>query len=141
MNASRMVRGDSDLGGITARPPARPGPAAIQVASGSVSRLARCGRAGRAEVHGPGAPRCGPEHVQADVRGDPVEPGAQRRAALEAVDAAPGADQRLLYRVLGLERRAEHAVAVGGQLAAILLELLFDVGGGVHRDRLLCARA
>ena len=81
------------------------------------------------EIHRPRAALAAVEHVEADVRRDPVQPRAQGRAALEAVERAPGADQRLLHRVLGLERRAEHAVAVGGQLAAMLLELGLELAG------------
>ena len=85
----------------------------------------RCDRlARRPEVHRPGAAVAGAQHVQADIRRDPVEPRSQRRAAFEAVEISPRADERLLDRVFGLERRPEHPVAVGGQLAAVLLELL-----------------
>ena len=56
------------------------------------------------EIHRPGAALAGVQHVEADVCRDPVEPRAQRRAALEAVQAPPGAQQRLLHGVLGLER-------------------------------------
>ena len=44
-----------------------------------------------------------------------------RATALEAVAAAPGAQERLLHRVLGLVERGEHAVAVHVQLAAVAL--------------------
>ena len=86
-------------------------------------RLAR-----RPEVHRARAALLAAEHVEADVRGDAVEPRAQRRSALEALEAAPGADERLLDRVLGLERRGEHAVAVGLELGAVLLQLLLETG-------------
>ena len=96
--------------------------------------------AGRAEIHRPRAPLAGAEHVEADVRRDAVEPRAQRRASLEAVVPAPGADVRLLDGVLGLEGRAEHAVAVARQLAAMLLEAERQLvrgsarsGGGARR--------
>ena len=42
------------------------------------------------------------------------------------VDAAPGPHHRLLHGVLGLEARAEHPVAVAGQLPPVRLELLLD---------------
>ena len=77
----------------------------------------------RAEVHRPRAPLAAGERVEADVRRDPVQPRLERRAALEPVERPPGAHHRLLHRVLGVEGRAEHAVAVAGQLAAVLLEL------------------
>jgi hypothetical protein len=76
-----------------------------------------------AEIHRPGAALASLEHVEADVRRDPVEPRAKRRAALEVVEVLPGAQERLLDRVLGLEGRPEHPVAVRGQLATVLLEL------------------
>src|SRR5919202_5027915 len=79
--------------------------------------------AGGAEVHGAGAPLLSLEHVEADVGGDLIEPRAQLRAAFEAIEVAPGSDQRLLDGVLGLEAGPEHAVAVGGQLGAVSLEL------------------
>ena len=69
------------------------------------------------------------QRVEAHVGGDPVQPRSHRRAALEAVEAAPRPQQRLLHRVLGFERGPEHPVAVGGQLDAVLLELLLDIGG------------
>lgn len=74
------------------------------------------------QVHRPGPALAAPEQVQADVGGDPVEPGAQRGAPLEAVVAAPGPHHRLLHGVLGLEGRAQHAVAVAGQLGAVRLQ-------------------
>src|SRR5581483_11874933 len=63
------------------------------------------------------------QHVEARVGGDAVQPGSQRGTSLEAVDAAPRPHERLLHGVLGLEARAEHAVAVPGQLLAVLLQL------------------
>ena len=59
----------------------------IQVTSERVCRLASIGLARRAEVHRQRAPLAAVQHVEADVGGDPVQPGAQRRAALEAVEA------------------------------------------------------
>ena len=76
------------------------------------------------------------QHVEAHVRCDPVEPGAQRRAPLEAVVALPGADEGVLHRILGLERRAEHPVAVRGQLGAVGFEPDIElVRRGRTRDR------
>ena len=49
------------------------------------------------------------------------------RAAVEALAAAPGAQERLLHRVLGLVERGEHPVAVHVQLAPVPLG---DVGEG-----------
>ena len=92
-----------------------------------VAGTGRC-RHGRPEIHRAGPPLASAEEVEADVGGDAVEPGAQRRPSLEAIDAAPRPDQRLLGGVLGLERRAQHAVAVAGELDPVLLELAFDSG-------------
>ena len=99
-----------------------------QVTSGRISPIGPCRVARRAEVHRARALLAAVERVDADVRGDPVQPRAQA-VALEAVEGAPGAQHRVLDGVLGLERRAEHPVAIGGQLAPVLLELT-EVGGG-----------
>src|SRR5205085_10466365 len=83
---------------------------------------------GRPEVHGPGPALGAPNHVQADVGGDAVEPGTHRRAPLEALGAAPRPYEGLLDGVLRLERRAEHPVAVRGQMRPVWLELA-ELGG------------
>jgi hypothetical protein len=62
------------------------------------------------------------DEVQAGVRGDRVEPRADRAAALEALEPAPRAQGDLLHRVLGVVDRAEHPVAVRVQLRAVGLE-------------------
>ena len=72
---------------------------------------------GGAVVHGEhplGALR---DRVEAGVGGDPVEPGAQGAAALEPRQAAPGPQERLLERVLGIVHRSQHPVAVRVKLA------------------------
>ena len=56
---------------------------------------------------------------QRRVRRDPVEPRADRAAALEPRQPAPGAQQRVLQRVLGVLGRAEHPVAVRVELAPV----------------------
>ena len=56
------------------------------------------------------------QHAQADVGRDPVQPRAERRSWLEAVDTSPGAEHRLLERVVGVVQRAEDPVAVPVQL-------------------------
>ena len=89
----------------------------------------------RPEIHRPRPALAPGERVVADVRRDPVQPRLERRAALEPVERAPRAHHRLLHRVLGVERRAEHAVAVAGQLAAVLLEGLGRGGLGCGHDR------
>ena len=55
-----------------------------------------------------------------------VEPRAQRAAALEARQPAPGPQQGVLQGVLGVVDRAEHAVAVGVELAAVGLDEAAD---------------
>ncbi len=82
-------------------------------------------RTGGAQIHRPRTPLAALEHVEANVRRDAVEPRAKRGAALKAVEALPRTDERLLDRVFGLDG-AEHAVAVRGQLDAVLLELKLD---------------
>ena len=69
------------------------------------------------------------ERVEADIRGNAVEPGPERGPAVEAVEAAPGPDHRLLDGVLGVVHRPEHPVAVSGQLAAVPVELQLQGGG------------
>ena len=88
---------------------------------------------GRAEIHRSRSSLTACDHVQADVRRNPVEPRAQRRAALEPAQAPPGAEQRLLDGVLGLEGRAEHAIAVAGELAAVDLERALELAAGEDR--------
>jgi len=53
---------------------------------------------------------------------DAIEPRPQRRSALETLEAPPSAEQCLLHGVLGLERRSQHPVGVGGQLHPMLLQ-------------------
>ena len=113
-----MVAGSS--GRRATRPPSRRAPAPARA-----PRPARpAGRRGR-EL---GAPRpvgsgrrlAAVQRGEAGVGGDPVEPGAQRGPALEAVVGAPGAQVGLLHQVLGVVHRAEHPVAVRQQLAPVL---------------------
>src|SRR5439155_18252337 len=73
------------------------------------------------------------EGVQRAVRGDPVQPGADRRASLELLEAAPGREQRLLEQVLGVLRRADDPVDVQLQLT--------PVGVGQLAERALVSRA
>ena len=63
----------------------------------------------------------GPRAVEADVRGDPVQPGPGV-VAVEGVARAPGPEEGLLHGVLGVVVRREHAVAVHVQLAPVPLE-------------------
>ena len=85
-----------------------------------VERRARLGR--RPVVDRQHPPLLALELVQARVGGDPVQPRAQRRAALEVGAPAPGAQAHLLQHVLGVVRRAEHPVAVGAQFGAEAFE-------------------
>ena len=84
------------------------------------------GLPGGAEVHGAGPALNAAQHVQADVGGDAVEPGTEGSTSLEGADRAPGADERLLDRVLRLERRREHTVAVPAQRDAVALEPVLE---------------
>ena len=111
------------------------GTGSIQADSTSGGRSALLGRAGRAEVHRPRASLAAAEHVEADVRRDPVQPRAQLRAALEPVVGAPGADHRLLDRILRLEGGAEHPVGVAGELGAMAFQRRGQVGSAGWRRR------
>ena len=74
----------------------------------------------------PRSPRAGPQRVQTAVGRDPVEPRPQRGALVEPLEAAPGGEQRLLHQVLGVLCRADDAVAVELQLAAVALGQLAE---------------
>ncbi len=78
------------------------------------------------EVDGPGPALPAPEHVQAHVGGDAVQPRAESRPTLVGVDGPPGPDHRLLDGVLRFETGAEHPVAVAGEFAPVGLELALD---------------
>ena len=136
-NASRMrVPGHRDLGrvavlghdlGVGDR--GDPDVVRVPVAEQRLDR-----RRGRPEVDRQRPPLPPAQHVQADVGGDPVQPGAHARPALEPVGRAPGAQHRLLHGVVGFETRAQHAVAVAGELPAVLLQVVrANLGGGSRR--------
>jgi hypothetical protein len=57
--------------------------------------------------------------VQAGIGRDFVQPGPEIERAHKGVQRAPGAQERLLHQVLGVVQRAQHAIAVHQQLAAI----------------------
>src|SRR5260370_446482 len=78
------------------------------------------------------AAAAGAQRVQAAVCRDLVQPGARRRAALEAGEPAPRGQQGLLQHVLSVLSRAEDLVAVQQELA--------PVGVGELAERLLVAR-
>src|SRR5262249_54938860 len=52
------------------------------------------------------------EHVEAHVRGDPVEPPAKRTVSVETFEATPGAQIGFLHCVVSLMKRGEHAIAM-----------------------------
>jgi hypothetical protein len=79
--------------------------------------------------------------VERGVGRDPVQPRAQRAAALEAVERLPGAQHRVLQGILGVVGGAEHPVAVRLQLAAVgldepLVGALVAVAGGAQQPTL-----
>jgi hypothetical protein len=63
---------------------------------------------------------------QTRVRGDRVQPRSQRAATLETSQPAPRPQQRLLQRIVGVEDRTEHPVAVGVKLAAERLDQVLE---------------
>ena len=78
-------------------------------------------RSGRTVLDGEQAARSLGRQPVARVRGDPVQPRSQRAASLEAVQAAPRAEQRILERIVGVLDRPEHPVAVRVQVTAMRL--------------------
>ena len=83
------------------------------------------------QVLGPAPAR--PQGIQRAVGGDPVQPGAQRCAALEPLEAAPSGEQRLLEQVLRVLRRTDDPVDVHLELT--------PVGVGELAERFLVADA
>src|SRR5436309_10653121 len=69
---------------------------------------------------------------EADVCCDGVEPGGEQRAWLVAVGAFPGAQHRLLERVVRVVERAEHPVTVEMERPPVWLDQ--------ERERLLVHR-
>src|SRR4029453_13457486 len=59
------------------------------------------------------------DRVQAGVGGDSVEPPAKRASTVEIGQPPPGPKERVLKRVLGVLRRAEHAIAVREQRPSV----------------------
>ena len=88
------------------------------------------------------APR---QSVQAGIGGDPVQPRAERRPALEARALSPRTEERLLGEVLRLLERAEHPVAVDLELWSVALDepgegrLVPGLRGGDRRLHLISA--
>src|SRR6266508_418191 len=101
-----------------------------------VMRVRREPRNLREGVQRPEPSRFVPERVEADVRRDAIQPGAEPRTALEAFAPAPGSQEGLLHEVLGLLERTDHPVAVHVQLPAVTLDergergLVASSGGG-----------
>jgi hypothetical protein len=62
------------------------------------------------------------DRVEAHVGRDPMQPGAKLTATAEPRERPPGAQERVLERVLGIVRRAKHPVAVGVQRGAVGLD-------------------
>jgi hypothetical protein len=85
----------------------------------------------RKDLASAGAPG---QHRQADIGGDPVEPGAKRRTLLEAIDLAPGSHQCLLERVIGIVNCSEHPIAVNVEFALERLRQLRE-SALIPRDR------
>ena len=126
------------IGGLAARQPRirerlQPRDLSDSAGNGSVRIARRRAQAGRERP-----PRAGLQRSQARVGRNPVQPGPQRRPALERAEGPPRPQQRLLDDVLGVVHRAEHAVAVGEQLGPQRLrqprelrvpQLLGDRGG------------
>lgn len=61
---------------------------------------------------------------QAHIRGDPVEPGPDRRLAPKGRPPAPRPEQGLLQQILRLHERSAHPVAVQPQLTPVRLNRL-----------------
>src|SRR6266545_2020430 len=82
----------------------------------------RLGRFNLGHVPPPGGASAGrAPRVEAPVGGDPVEPGADRGAALEPSEALPGSQQRVLEGVLGVLEGSEHPVTVHLELPTVRL--------------------
>jgi hypothetical protein len=60
--------------------------------------------------------------IQRRVRGDLVEPGSQRTAALEARESPPRPQQRVLQGILSVLNRPEDPVAVRVEFRAVHLD-------------------
>jgi hypothetical protein len=96
-------------------------------------------RDGRADVLGQHAARARLEHVEAAVRDDPVHPRAEARARLVGRERSPRLELRVLQRIVGVVKSAEHAVGVRVQLAAERLDqrtkrLLVAAAGGFDQE-------
>ena len=84
----------------------------------------------RGQVHRQRAALPTAQHVQADVGGDAVQPGAHRGTALEPVERPPGPHHGLLHGVVRVMSRAQHSVAVAGQFRPVHLQVIANSAGG-----------
>jgi predicted dithiol-disulfide oxidoreductase (DUF899 family) len=74
-----------------------------------------------------------PQRVQAAICRDAVRPGTLRGSPIESFGPAPGGQQRLLEKVLGVLKRAQNPVAVQLELPTVRVDEL--------AERLLVSRA
>ncbi len=81
-------------------------------------------RTGRALFHRPRPPRAVTQFIEAHIRCDAVQPGAQRGSSVESLQISPRADDGLLHGIVGVDGRAEHPVAVASQSEAVYFELV-----------------
>ena len=110
-----------------------------QLPSGSTALQRRLHRRPRwAKLHRPGPPLAAPQHIQAHVGGDPVQPRPDAGASLEPLPGPPGPHHRLLHRILGVEARPEHPVTVGGELSPVTLQVLRSERVGVDCHTSAC---
>jgi hypothetical protein len=78
----------------------------------------------RAQIHCPGTPLRTAQHVQADIGRNRIKPGPHRSTRrVVPIGVAPCPHKRLLHRILGLERRPQHPIAVTDQLCTQRLEI------------------
>ena len=68
------------------------------------------------------------ERVQAAIGRDPIQPGAKRGSLLEAAQAPPCREQRLLHDVLGILQGPKKSVAVQMKLSSVRLDQLAECG-------------
>lgn len=84
---------------------------------------------GRTELGGQGAAPAAAKALEADVGGDPVQPPPHARGPLGTFGGAPGPDQRLVDGLFCAEARPEQAIAVGGELATVGVDVRPPVMG------------
>jgi hypothetical protein len=77
------------------------------------------------------------------VRGDLVQPRAQRGTLLEAGQVLPGCQQRLLQHILGVLQRSEHPVTMHPQLTPVRADELSEsvVVSGLRPFEQVCAHS